>query len=364
MTKSLLLLSCALLVLCGSVLGQINISTNNYQPAPGTTIDFRFDINFNAAAMNTMLAGSGGPNVWDFSSRSYGTDYILTSVSTVDVPSVDSFPTANMALRTVVTGDTIWTVFNSVASSLTTLGTVSKYSGSLYYIVYQSPTPDWVFPIGYNSSWTSHRLTVQSTGFTTTYTYDTTQNVVDAWGTVKYGSNSIACLRVISTEKILLKTYDNLNDLLDTSLTTNTTANFIGSGFKYLVSGTHSVSNGYEGFNGSISNDLLNSPTDVQQITDGDLPKTFELSQNYPNPFNPSTEINFSVPVRSQVNLSVYDILGRQVNALVDGSMSAGNYVVDWNGTNRAGEPVASGVYFYKLTAGNYSAAKKMVLLK
>ena len=88
-------------------------------------------------------------------------------------------------------------------------------------------------------------------------------------------------------------------------------------------------------------------------------PSEFELDQNYPNPFNPSTTINFTLPEESRVNLTIYDILGRQMTELVNGKLSAGYYSVLWNAAN-----FASGVYFYRLRAGNFVETKKLLLMK
>lgn len=94
------------------------------------------------------------------------------------------------------------------------------------------------------------------------------------------------------------------------------------------------------------------------------LPTSFELSQNVPNPFNPTTQIKFALPKAGQVNLVVYNVLGQQVTNLVDGYMNAGYQTVTWDGTDYSGSSVASGVYFYKLKAEEFTATKKMLLLK
>ena len=88
-------------------------------------------------------------------------------------------------------------------------------------------------------------------------------------------------------------------------------------------------------------------------------PINYELSQNYPNPFNPSTRISYSLNDEVQVNLSVYDMLGRKVAELVNSKQSAGSYSIQFDASS-----VASGTYFYKLTAGEFISVKKMVLLK
>jgi hypothetical protein len=88
------------------------------------------------------------------------------------------------------------------------------------------------------------------------------------------------------------------------------------------------------------------------------------LQQNFPNPFNPATTIRFSLPERANVRLSIHDARGRLVVELIDQPMAAGSNRVKWNGTDTAGRPVGSGVYFYRLSAGDRVETKKMVLLK
>jgi hypothetical protein len=88
------------------------------------------------------------------------------------------------------------------------------------------------------------------------------------------------------------------------------------------------------------------------------------LAQNYPNPFNPSTTIAFSIKARGHVELNVYDVGGRLVRELANEVRTAGAHIVTWDGRDGNGSPVASGVYFYRLTSPGFSQTKKMVLLK
>lgn len=99
-------------------------------------------------------------------------------------------------------------------------------------------------------------------------------------------------------------------------------------------------------------------PTGIQPISQG-IPHTYQLEQNYPNPFNPATEIKYSIPKLGLVKLVVYDILGREVKTLVNEMKQPGNYEIKFDGQN-----YASGVYFYKIEAGDFTAVKKMVLVK
>jgi len=94
------------------------------------------------------------------------------------------------------------------------------------------------------------------------------------------------------------------------------------------------------------------------------LPTAFGLSQNSPNPFNPTTTIGYALPQAGDVKISVYNVLGQNIKDLVDGYMEAGNHQVVWDGKDRSGDAVASGIYFYKISAQDYADTKKMVLLK
>jgi hypothetical protein len=105
------------------------------------------------------------------------------------------------------------------------------------------------------------------------------------------------------------------------------------------------------------------TPLSVKDLP-GVLPKQFALDQNYPNPFNPSTTIRFALPTESLVKLTVYDMTGAVVKNLMNNALGAGNKEVTWDGTNASGAKVATGMYIYRLEAGNFSAVKKMLLLK
>jgi hypothetical protein len=106
--------------------------------------------------------------------------------------------------------------------------------------------------------------------------------------------------------------------------------------------------------------------TTVNRSSTGEVvvPLEYALRQNVPNPFNPTTEIAFSLAVESRVKLEVFNITGQKVATLLDERMTAGNHTVTWNGRASSGEPAASGVYFYRITAGNFTESRKMLLLK
>jgi hypothetical protein len=99
-------------------------------------------------------------------------------------------------------------------------------------------------------------------------------------------------------------------------------------------------------------------------ISPASIPSTYVLHQNYPNPFNPITTLSYDLPEDALVNITIYDMMGRQINTLVSSRQAAGYKSVLWNATNDAGQPVSAGLYLYTIQAGNFRQAKKMVLLK
>lgn len=94
------------------------------------------------------------------------------------------------------------------------------------------------------------------------------------------------------------------------------------------------------------------------------LHSSLMLSQNYPNPFNAGTDIRYSLPYRSQVTIEIFNLLGQKIKTVVDEEKPAGNYTVTWDGTDDRGNTVASGIYFYRIKAGNHVDSKKMLMLK
>jgi len=129
-----------------------------------------------------------------------------------------------------------------------------------------------------------------------------------------------------------------------------------------IPTGTNSLQFLAEGADG---NDLYidsicvtNAPLGIRQLS-SNIPNVYSLSQNYPNPFNPTTNIEFGLPKSGQVKLVVFDILGREVKTIVNEFREAGSYKVDFDASN-----LASGVYFYRIEASNFTEVKKMLLIK
>jgi hypothetical protein len=137
------------------------------------------------------------------------------------------------------------------------------------------------------------------------------------------------------------------------------------------------VDGGFEGeyFEISISTYRVNENEPVEDIVatftnsalgldHNSIPEVFALHQNYPNPFNPVTTLRYDLPEDALVDIIIYDLMGRSIKSLVNSNQSAGYRSIQWNGTDQSGQVVSAGLYIYRITAGDYSVARKMILLK
>ena len=114
----------------------------------------------------------------------------------------------------------------------------------------------------------------------------------------------------------------------------------------------------------AFAEQYFNGQVIKENENDNNAPQNFVLSQNYPNPFNSATTISYSLPKSNHVHMRIVDVMGREVITLIDNQEPAGYKSVIWNGTNRFGEQVNSGVYIGQLRFGNVSRSKKMILVK
>jgi beta-lactamase class A len=102
-----------------------------------------------------------------------------------------------------------------------------------------------------------------------------------------------------------------------------------------------------------------NASTSFSKIENNTLPSEYKLQQNYPNPFNPVTRIDYDLPADVNVSIKIFDVAGREIKTLVNENQEAGYYTMEFNASN-----LASGVYFYRIIAGDFLEVKRMVLIK
>lgn len=131
---------------------------------------------------------------------------------------------------------------------------------------------------------------------------------------------------------------------------------------KIIVKGTNAFLSTQLGSGGSgVWKRPVNQLTDIETISGGEVPSSFALDQNYPNPFNPITTFRFSLPQEEYVSLKVFDAFGQEVITLISEELQLGQYEKEWNAS---GVGYASGVYYYRMQAGNYNQTKKLILMK
>lgn len=185
-----------------------------------------------------------------------------------------------------------------------------------------------------------------------------TTNQGESWQKVSTGTNeSFYSLKFVNSltgyltkDKGVLKTTDggaNWQDVLQLNSDTLFAAYFLNPDLGY-VSGTK----------GRVFKTTTGGVLGINIIT-GEVPNEYSLSQNYPNPFNPNTKIKFAIPKAAFVKLAVYDMLGREVESLVNEQMTAGTYEVNWNAAK-----LSSGIYMYKIMTNDFRMVKKMSLIK
>jgi plastocyanin len=134
-----------------------------------------------------------------------------------------------------------------------------------------------------------------------------------------------------------------------------------GSVFSYnvTITGSYLYQCDFHAGNGMTGSFTVTAATNIQTDPYLNIPEFFKLEQNYPNPFNPSTKIKYTLPANEFVAIKVYDILGREVTILVNEQKTAGNYETTFDA-----KELASGIYLYKIVAGEFVQTKKMILMK
>ena len=124
----------------------------------------------------------------------------------------------------------------------------------------------------------------------------------------------------------------------------------------------------WDGFEGTPSSSgprqLHVNVANLLGIESASLPKEFALHNNYPNPFNPVTNITYDIPEATDVTLEIYNVMGQRVRTLAEGNHEPGRYQIVWSATNDIGQALSSGMYIYRIQAGDFVSVKKLVLMK
>ncbi len=299
------------------------------------------------------IGSPGGGNNWDFTMLQSNLTVSLESVDPASTPYIGDFPGANICTYSLGSagGDQIeiwsYSILNGTFDNLGNAMIISSQPGFLVEIRNDPYRRTFEHPMTINSQW-SHPFTqtMWVNGTPLIPSSVTLSAVVDAYGTMTIpGGASYEALRI--------------RDEITISGLTMVSYNFVAkNGAQVSVSAVDAnpPTSGTINVNGTSYNGALTT-TGVEQISG--LPEDYSLSQNYPNPFNPTTTIEFSIPQASYVTLEVFNSIGERLGELISKELSSGSYNYKWNASN-----LTSGIYIYKLQAGDFIQTKKMVLMK
>ncbi len=310
-----------------------------------------------SAQVEALAAASGANQTWDFSAITV-TDTFSTVLTYINLPAeipgsmMSEFANATVVQHVMDDTLQLYTYYSIESGQLIEYGSVSTGDfdddGVLdEFVQFNSPpSVQEVFPLVFENTWTDSTSTSFGGIPTNIQLNETT---VDGWGTLITPQGSFDALREVSVDRsynpllpvIIYTTFTNI----DFITTAGVTAHISLDGNGNVIVAEYSV-----------SGEMTGTSIDVLE---GETPAAFHLKQNYPNPFNPATQISFALPEASEVRLTVYDLLGKEVAALAEGPRAAGTYEVRFD----AGH-LPSGVYLYRLEAGSFTETRVMNLVK
>jgi hypothetical protein len=311
--------------------------------------------------ITTVDIGSpGGGNMWDFTMLQSSFSVDLESVDPASTPYIGDFLGADICTYSFGfsqgTQADIWS-YSTLNGTFDNMGSgISVSPDTVFKLINNLPEIQAEFPMTFNTNWMqtyTQSMTIEINGiplFTIQSTID--KNVsVDAYGSMTLpGGANFDALRLREERTVTLPPLPGITSVSYTFLAKN------GAQVSVSAADANPPNSGTINVDGVSYNGSMTT-TSVEQISG--LPNDYYLSQNYPNPFNPSTNIEYSIPSESFVELKVYDVLGNEIASLVNEQQQAGVYRADFTADN-----LPSGMYFARITANDFSQVIKMILLK
>jgi hypothetical protein len=356
------LLFFALLAFCAATsLGQTPITIGSTQLAnlygPGKTQLIIKTVDTATATMNVGSASASQAQSWTFPSVQFVDTSSSVNVAPSSTPYLSSFPNAtdaSVASESDSSGTIVFSTFLRIVSdSLISLGGAEQiHEGTIDTTIFRHDGYSVPLPIALGT--VTNSVDTIPTGLSS-MEIQTTSTTFDAYGSITLPNGTFACLR--SSAVTIIKFVQSEGSIPnDTSIYFSW---YTGEGHQAAVGAVSSAqaSGSIRVTNMSVT-EVVTTTTSVAEKPMG-VVSTFTLAQNYPNPFNPSTNISYTVGSHQFVSLQVYDVLGRKVATLVNEAKDAGTYSVRFDASS-----LPSGVYLYRLQAGNFSETKKLLLMK
>ncbi len=363
--KKVLFLVCfglAFVILQSTTLAQITISASDFVNlfSPGKSEMTFSNFNISSETMNVGIPSSSASQSWSLPSFPIQDTARIDNVLPSSTPFMSDFPSAEYAetfsLNTNSFSTQFYNYFLLSNDSMLAIGAIQHMSGTIAgrtidtIMMNQSVKLLTILPIALGDIITDSPDTTMQSGI---MKISTTSVKYDAYGTLTLPNGSFQALRSYSTANV--KEYSN-GSLISSNTNYLLTWNTV-EGHQFTVTIDSGATSGTVSLHTISVTYLINTPTLIEK--DKQMPEQFKLGQNYPNPFNPTTLINYQLPSSSYVTLNVYNVLGQEVKSLVNGEQSVGYHSVSFDGSG-----LQSGVYFYRIRAGNFSQTKKLMLLK
>jgi hypothetical protein len=341
---------------------QITITDQDIFKMIGTVVEAEVD----TIGSVTVDIGSAGPNqTWDFMSLTLnGFKLPIEYIVPANTPFELDFPSANFVQKSTFSeqgfNGNIYTYHKVSNNEFEHLGNGIQV-GDLTFLQ-PGGAEDVPLPLTYETTWTISTAETLSSfpGFYTIEKINADYSV-DGWGRLKIPTGDFQTLRVKENYSGVTENYV-ANVLISTKTTQTISYTWIGQSTTILLRITSSNGETDPDFNTASEVWRISgiTPSTVDDLSADITPLDFDLNQNYPNPFNPETIISYSLPRKSDVTISIYDITGRLIDNISPGLQSAGTHEIRL----QAAHHLASGAYMYRIQAGDFVSTKKMILLR
>jgi hypothetical protein len=339
-----------------SLFGQIVIDWNEIPHNVGTQW-----IKNSAIDVTVSLGTTGGPQTWDFTSQPMGGEF---SYATIVEPSAsayqDSFPSANLVYCSPGGSDTVYQYYNLNSNYIIMLG-LGAASPTTPFVWKYDPSDSIPCPQSYSNSYNFHygfREDILPTTYMEYYHHGV--SVYDAYGTVNIPYGSYNCLRARTYDTCKMTIYANGTPIFSDSITF-INYQFVTENYGAVVCVKSDTNETDPNYTDAFILERLT--LFLSGIEDNENLNEIQCSP-YPELFSDYTTIQYTLPEQSHVELAFYDMSGRKVNTLVEGTQGKGNYLYRWCGNDDGGKLLGSGIYLYQLKAGNKIHTGKVALIR
>lgn len=366
--KNLIMIALTLiaLLIVPPAFGQITVTHTDLQQPVGTMLVYNGNTNLPEANYLAMDNSPASDYTWDVTNWTMLPIGGSTMVNPATAPYSASFPTANQCFHTGNGTTGSWSYSRLDQNGWSNLGWALVQPPQADMInIFTDASLDWKLPLSNGLAWVSvMSYTLEFDSTSSTRVVDTTWYTVNGWGTLKRGNKTESVLRTKGVSKnVSVLTSNNIE--FPPQTTNREAIHFISKNPKAQFTLSKSSSGGQTYYSASGSFEFFSGPTDVkEELVSEVVPADFEVAQNTPNPFNPATAITYSVANTADVQFDIINILGERVISQQLGTKAPGTYQLTWDGRSRSGDIVPSGIYFYRLTAGDKAITRKMILMK